>query len=111
MRVGISTQRSDGILQLTAMAERGDAKLLEVLRRQVRQNRLINLIFAEDRLVLPEAQRSQTTRSITGAPIIGSGTHHDPAQSGCPGSKCAADKHTFICWGNGAFPKLCIGQS
>ena len=46
------------------MTQRRDAKLLEVLRRQVGQDRLVYLVFAEDRLVLPEAQAPQPDHNI-----------------------------------------------
>ena len=41
-----------------------DAKLLQVLRRQVRQDRLVYLILAECRLVLPEAQAPQPDHNV-----------------------------------------------
>ena len=37
------------------MPECGDAKLLQVLERQARENRLVYLVLAECRLILPEA--------------------------------------------------------
>jgi hypothetical protein len=41
------------------MTEGRDAKLLQVLRREVRQDRLVYLVLAERRLVLPKAQAPQ----------------------------------------------------
>ena len=42
-----------------AITNRNDAKLLQVLRREVRQDRLVYLVVAECALVLPEAQAPQ----------------------------------------------------
>ena len=41
-----------------------DAKLLQVLRRQVRKNRLVYRILAEYRLILPEAQAPQPDHNV-----------------------------------------------
>ena len=60
----VVTQSSDGIEQLHAMPECGDAKLLQVLCRQARKNRLVYLILAECRLVLPEAQAPQPDHNV-----------------------------------------------
>ena len=49
---------------LTAMPKRRDAKLLQVLVRQARENRLVYVILAEDRLVLPETQTSQPDHNV-----------------------------------------------
>ena len=55
----------------------GDAKLLEVLRRQVRQDRLVYLILAEDRLILPEAQAPQPDHNVhRGAPTFSGEADH-----------------------------------
>ena len=42
----------------------GDAKLLQVLVRQARENRLVYLILAECRLVLSEAQAPQPDHDV-----------------------------------------------
>jgi hypothetical protein len=44
--------------------KRGDAKLLQVLCREVRQNGLVYLVLAEDRLILPEAQAPQPDHNV-----------------------------------------------
>ena len=49
---------------LTAVPKRRDAKLLQVLCRQVRKDRLVYLILAEGRLVLPEAQAPQPDHNV-----------------------------------------------
>ena len=58
------TQSSDGIQQLHTVPERGDAKLLQGLVRQARQDRLVYLILAECRLVLSEAQAPQPDPNV-----------------------------------------------
>ena len=42
----------------------GDAKLLQVLVRQARENRLVYVILAEDRLVLSEAKAPQPDHNV-----------------------------------------------
>ena len=67
-------QRSDGIEELAAVSNIGDAEVLEVLRRQIGQNCLVYLILAECRLILPEAQAPQPDHNVhDGAPTIGGG--------------------------------------
>jgi hypothetical protein len=46
------------------MPECCDAKLLQVLFREARKNRLVYLVFAEYRLVLPEAQAPQPDHDV-----------------------------------------------
>jgi hypothetical protein len=46
------------------VTKRPDAKLLEVLFCQARKNRLVYLILAEDRLILPEAQAPQPDHNV-----------------------------------------------
>ena len=53
----------------TAMPKRRDAKLLQVLVRQARKNRLVYLILAECRLVLSEAQAPQPTTISMRLPV------------------------------------------
>ena len=45
-------------------SQRRDAKLLQVLVRQARKNRLVYVILAEYRLVLPEAQAPQPDHNV-----------------------------------------------
>src|SRR5262249_51576965 len=56
LRALVAAQSSDGIEELHAVAQCRDAKLLQVLVRQARQDRLVYLILAECRLILSEAQ-------------------------------------------------------
>ena len=61
-----------------------------VLVRQARKNGLVYLVLAECSLILPEAQAPQPNHDVhDGAPTIGGGTHHVPAQSECPGRALA----------------------
>src|SRR5262249_42238111 len=60
----VATQSSDGIQQLHTVTKRGDAKLLQVLVRQARENRLVYVILAEDRLILPETKAPQPDHHI-----------------------------------------------
>jgi hypothetical protein len=77
------THHSNGIQQLHTVPKCCDAKLLQVLFRQARKNRLVYLILAEDRLILPEAQAPQPDHNVhDGAPTIGGGSHHLPGRRG-----------------------------
>ena len=49
---------------LTPVPDRRDAKLLQLLVRQARKNRLVYVILAECRLVLPEAQAPQPDYNV-----------------------------------------------
>ena len=46
-RLRISAQGSDGVEQLAAVTDDTDAHIFQVLRRQARQDRFVNLVFAE----------------------------------------------------------------
>jgi hypothetical protein len=52
------SQGRNGFDQLDAVPERSDTKPLQVLVRQARQNRLVYVILAEYRLILPEGPGS-----------------------------------------------------
>src|SRR5262245_8420553 len=82
----ITVQSSNSIEELEPMPECCDAQLLQVLVRQARENRLVYLILAECRLILPEAQAPQPDHNVhDGAPTVRGGTHHLLAERGCPG--------------------------
>jgi hypothetical protein len=71
LAVRVAVQSSDGIQQLHAVPKRRDAKLLQVLVRQARENRLIYVILTECRLILPEAQAPQPDHNVhDGRPTI-----------------------------------------
>ena len=65
------------------MSKRRDAKLLQVLVRQARENRLVYVILAEDRLVLAEAQAPQPDHDVHDGAPTQVAAHHDPAPRGC----------------------------
>ena len=46
------------------MSERGNAKLFQVLRRQARKNRFVNLVLAERSLILSEAKAPQPNHNV-----------------------------------------------
>ena len=58
------TQSSDSIEQLQSVPDCRDAKLLQGLVRQARKDRLVYLILAECRLILPEAQAPQPDHDV-----------------------------------------------
>ena len=67
-RTKVSTAKHGyGVEQPTAVADRGYPDVLEVLVRQRREDRSVDVVFAENRLVLPEAQISQPAEDIHGA--------------------------------------------
>jgi hypothetical protein len=71
----VVTKSGNGIEQFEPVTDCSDAKLLQDLVRQARQDRLVNLILAECRLILSEAQApSQTTMSMTARLQSGAGT-------------------------------------
>src|SRR5271165_1831996 len=46
------------------MADGGDAEILEIVERQLRQHRIVDIVVAEGGLVLPEAQRSEPAPDV-----------------------------------------------
>ena len=50
------------------MPQRRDAKLLQVFSRQVRQDRLVDVVLAEHSLVLSEAQAAATPAHVSSGP-------------------------------------------
>src|SRR5262249_29178044 len=83
----VTTQRRNRSQELTTVPERRYAKLLEVLRREVRQDRLVYLVLAEYRLILPEAQAPQPDHNV-----------HDSAQTqGCGPSLCGRGRVSRWC--------------
>ena len=49
------------------MSDKSDTKVLQVLRRQTRQDDVVDLILAECRLILFEAKPPQPTSDVHGA--------------------------------------------
>jgi len=66
----------DSIQQLHTVPNRGDAKLLQVLVRQARENRLVYVILAEDGLILPEAQAPQPDHDVHDGALRRIAVHH-----------------------------------
>ena len=64
-------ERGDGVEQLAAMPDRGNAKILEILRRQLRQHLPVDLVVAERRRIALKAQTLQPRRYVH-AVILGS---------------------------------------
>ena len=63
-RARVTAQRRDGFQEYPAMTDKADAQILQVLRRQTRQNLPVDRIVAECHLVLFEAQAPQPTVNV-----------------------------------------------
>src|SRR4029077_2184858 len=83
------TQSSDGIQQHAAMAESLDAKLLEVLRRQPRQNLLVDLVLAERGLIPFETKAPQPFSEVHGSAACLAGRDDPSDETACPGQASA----------------------
>jgi hypothetical protein len=59
-----SAQGSDGVEQLTTVPDKIDAQIFQVLRRQVRQDGIVDGVVSEFRLILFEAKASQPTLDV-----------------------------------------------
>src|SRR6516225_9009419 len=82
----VAEQGSDCIQELHTVTKRGDTKLLQVLVRQARENRLVYVILTEDRLVLREAQAPQPTSNIhDGRPNPMGQRNLGLGETACPG--------------------------
>src|SRR3984957_14090408 len=87
------------------MPEGCDAKLLQVLVRQTRENRLVYLILAECRLILPEAQAPQPDHDVhDGRPSIMGGVHLLPGKRECPGWRWVSQGFAKTLRSNGVNP-------
>jgi hypothetical protein len=63
-RACISVEGSDGIEQFTAMPESADTQLLQILRSQFQEDRLVDLVLPERRLVAFEAKAPQPIHEV-----------------------------------------------
>jgi hypothetical protein len=63
-RICISAQGGDGVKKPSAMPDNTDAQILQVVCRQGRQDHLVDLIFAECRLISLEAKAPQPTPDV-----------------------------------------------
>ena len=64
LRALITAQCGNSIEELPAVPQRRDAKLLQVISPQVRQDRLVDVVLAEHSLVLSEAQAPQPNHDV-----------------------------------------------
>jgi len=64
----VSVQGGDGVEQLTAVSDSVDTQLLQVLRRQTRQDRVIDRGLAECPLVLSKAKAPRPTSEVHNGP-------------------------------------------
>jgi hypothetical protein len=62
-----------------------DAQVLQVLRRQVGQDLLADLILAECRLILFEAKPPQPTSDVHGGAPVRAALHDPPDETACLG--------------------------
>src|SRR6266567_7721476 len=84
-RARVSAQGGDGVEQLAAMPDNTYAKILEVLRCQVRQDRVIDRVLAECSLILSEAKAPQPTSKVHGGALTPPGAHDPPGETTRPG--------------------------
>ena len=68
-------QSSDCFEQYPAMPNRTDADFLQVLLRQARKDPFVNLVLAECRLILFEAEAPQPTSDVHDSALTPSGAH------------------------------------
>src|ERR1700749_5123399 len=67
------------------MSDKSDAKILQVLSRQPRQDRVVDLILPEGRLILFEAKLPQPTSDVHGATPVRLPLHDPPGKTACLG--------------------------
>src|ERR1700758_83661 len=78
-------QGSDGVEQLTAIPDKSDTKVLQVLSRQTRQDRVVDLILAECRLILIEAKAPCQPPTSMAAPLVRLALHDPLCETACLG--------------------------
>ena len=67
------------------MPDNADTKILQVLCRQTRQDRVVDLILAEGCLILFEAKPPQPTSDVHGAAPVRAALHDPPGETACLG--------------------------
>src|ERR1700747_1651092 len=67
------------------MSDKSDAKILQVLSRQPRQDRVVDLILAEGRLILFEAKLPQPTSDVHGGTLVRLPLHDPLGETACLG--------------------------
>jgi hypothetical protein len=82
-RARCSAQGGDGVQQLTPLSDKSDAKVLQIFRRQTRQDRVVDLIFAEGRLIFFEAEFPQPISDVHGGAPVRLAVHDPPGETAC----------------------------
>ena len=67
------------------MSDKSDTKILQVLGRQARQDRVVDLILAECGLILFEAKPPQPTSDVHGGAPVRLALHDPPGETDCLG--------------------------
>ena len=67
------------------MSDKSDTKILQVLGRQARQDRVVDLILAEYRLILFEAKAPQPTSNVHDGAPVRLALHDPPSETDCLG--------------------------
>ena len=83
-RICARAQSSDGVEQLAAMPDDDDTQVLQVLRRQARQDRLVDCVLAECCLILFEAKAPQPTSKVHDGALTPADAHDRPGETTCP---------------------------
>ena len=78
-----SAQSSDGVEQLATIPDKSDSKILQVLRRQTRQDRVVDLVLAEGCLIMFEAKLPQPTSEFHGGALLCRPLHDPPGETVC----------------------------
>ena len=69
------------------MSDKSDTKILQILGRQARQDRVVDLILAECRLILFEAKAPQPTSDVHGGAPVRLALHNPPGETACLGRR------------------------
>jgi D-xylulose 5-phosphate/D-fructose 6-phosphate phosphoketolase/XFP C-terminal domain len=81
-----------GLGMLAPVSQRPDAKILQVLRRQARQDRVVDFIVAECRPVLLEAKPPQPTSDVHGGALVRLPLHDPPGETVCLGTASGIER-------------------
>ena len=87
-----SAQGGYSVQQLTPMSDKSDAKILQIFRRQTRQDRVVDLIFAEGRLIFFEAEFPQPISDVHGGAPVRLAVHDPPGETACLGHRLLNDR-------------------
>ena len=64
MACRVGPQGRDRVEQLTAVSDQSDTEIFQVFCRQARQDRVVDRVVAECRLILSEVKASQPTSNV-----------------------------------------------